>query len=158
MWLNMNLQELNVSSGSRPFFHVSIPSEPSNGWSLAVIHSSHSSSFPTSRTQILFRLYCSEYLLECSRSHSDSHRVAFDSFPFSCFNLRLWLPLLRPVLQWSHMGWICPRCFYVEFFLLRLLRFTHKDTSEGCLLPCFPVQPAVWQTCAVSYFERVFFC
>lgn len=98
MWLKMDLQELNVFSGSRPFFHVSIPSEPSNGWSLAVIHSSHNSSFPASRTQILFRLYCSDYLLECSRSHSDSYHVAFDSFPFSCFNLRLWFPLLRPML------------------------------------------------------------
>ena len=64
----------------------------------AVIHSSHNSSFPANRTQILFRLCCSEYFLECSWSHSDSYPVGFYNFPFSCFSLHLRFPLLRPRL------------------------------------------------------------
>lgn len=127
MWLKMDLQELNLFSESRPFFHVSIPSElpMADHQQLFTVHTIHLI-LPTGPR------FCSGYVaLDISLNVPDHILTAImwasTVFPFPVLAFIYGFHSWGLYCRWSHMGWICPHGFYAEFFLLQLLCFTYKD-------------------------------
>lgn len=155
MWLKMDLQEPVCFSESRPFFHVSIPSE--------LPMADHQQLFTAHTIHLILQKdpdFVGVVALDISLNVPDHILTATmwaSTVSLFCFSLHLWFSLLKAYTAggatWAGSVYLmvfmqssssCSSCVYTR-------------TSEGCLLPCFCVQPAVWQNWAISsYVERVF--